>query len=111
MGDQFTLEDLHYLIQKSVDFDMDHLYYFQIGLGTSQIRYFAPECEDETRHADTISLAELLLFERMQFKYLFDFGDQWNFQITVENILAEHIQECEIIRIKGESPEQYGWDW
>ena len=25
MGDQFNLEDLHYLIQKSVDFDMDHL--------------------------------------------------------------------------------------
>ena len=63
MGDQFTLDDLHYLIQKSVDFDMDHLYYFQIGLGTSRRRYFAPECVDELWRADTTSLAELMPYE------------------------------------------------
>lgn len=111
MGDQFTLEDLHYLIQKSVNFDMDHLYYFQIGSGTSKRRYFAPECEDEIWQADTVSLAELLPYERMQFEYIFDFGDKWHFQITVERILTEHTQECEISRIKGEAPEQYNWDW
>jgi hypothetical protein len=111
MGDQFTLEDLHFLIQKSVDFDMDHLYYFQIGSGTSQRRYFAPECEDEIWQADTVSLAELSPYEGMQFEYLFDFGDEWHFQITVERILAEHTQECEISRIRGEAPEQYSCDW
>lgn len=111
MGDQFTLEELHYLIQKSVDFDMDHLYYFQIGSGTSKRRYYAPECEDEIWQADTVSLAEILLYEGMQFEYLYDFGDEWHFQITVERILNEHTQECEISEVKGEAPEQYGCDW
>lgn len=111
MGDQFTLDDLHYLIQKSVDFDMDHLYYFQIGSGTSKRRYFAPECEDEIWQADTVSLAELLLYEGMQFEYLFDFGDKWHFRITVKRILTKHTQECEISVIKGEAPEQYYFDW
>lgn len=110
MGDQFTLEDLHYLIQKSVDFDMDHLYYFQIGSGTSMRRYFAPECQDESWIADTVSLAELSLYEGMCFEYLFDFGDQWRFRISVEHILPEHMEECEIVEVKGEVPEQYAWD-
>lgn len=111
IGDQFTLEELHYLIQKSVGFDMDHLYYFQIGSGTSQRRYYAPECKDEIWQADTVLLAELLPYEGMQFGYLFDFGDEWYFQITVERILNEHTQECEISEVKGEAPEQYGCDW
>lgn len=111
IGDQFTLEELHYLIQKSVGFDMDHLYYFQIGSGTSQRRYYAPECKDEIWQADTVLLAELLPYEGMQFGYLFDFGDEWYFQITVERILNEHTQECEISEVKGEAPVQYGCDW
>ena len=102
IGDQFTLKELHYLIQKSVGFDMDHLYYFQIGSGTSQRRCYAPECEDEIWQADTVLLADLLSYEGMQFGYLFDSGDEWNFQITVERILNEHTQECEISEVKGE---------
>ena len=110
MGDQFTLEDLHYLIQESVNFDSDHLYYFQIGSGILRRRYFIPECEDEVWQADTV-LAELMFYEGMQFEYLFDFGDQWHFQITVEQIVTGHTEECQISTIKGEAPEQYGCDW
>lgn len=109
MGDQYTLDDLHFLIQKSVDFDMDHLYYFQIGKGSSKIRYFAPQCEDERYLADTVMLAELQFVEGMEFEYLFDFGDQWRFSITVSKILQRHTEECEIRNVKGENPEQYEW--
>lgn len=110
MGDQFTLEDLHYLIQKSVNFDNDHMYYFQIGTGSLRRRYFIPECEDEVWQTDTV-LAELMLYEGMQFEYLFDFGDEWHFQITVVHIVTEHTEKCQISTIKGEAPEQYGCDW
>ncbi|MBB2183604.1 hypothetical protein H0486_12040 [Lachnospiraceae bacterium MD1] len=110
MGDQFTLEDLHYLIQESVDFDNDHLYYFQIGSGTLRRRYLIPECEDELWQADTV-LAELMLYEGMQFEYLFDFGDEWHFQITVVHIVTEHTEECQICMVKGEAPEQYSCGW
>lgn len=111
MGDQFTLYDLHYFIQESVDFDMDHLYYFEIGSGTSMRRYFASECQDELWIADDVSLAELSLYEGMCFRYVFDFGDMWKFKISVERILPEHMEKCEIVKVKGEAPEQYAaWD-
>ncbi len=109
LGDQYTLDDLHYFIQKSVDFDMDHLYYFQVGKGTSMRRYYAPECDDEPWIADTVSLAELSLIEGMHFEYLFDFGDMWKFQICVEHILPEHSETAVIEDVKGEAPEQYAW--
>jgi len=107
MGDQYTLDDLHYLIQKSVDFDMDHLYCFQIGMGALKREYFAPECEEELWLADEVSLAELMLYKGMHFTYLFDFGDEWIFRIYVEQILPEYMEECEIIEVKGKAPRQY----
>jgi len=112
IGDQFTLEDLHDLIQESIDFDRDHLYYFKMGAGTCKVMYYAPECRDEIWQTDLVTLAELKLYEGMQFEYMFDFGDQWHFKITVESILDEHSQECEIWEIEGEAPEQYSYeDW
>lgn len=107
MGDQCTLDDLHYLIQKSVDFDMDHLYFFQIGAGNLKRRYFAPECVEELWLADEVSLAELSLYKGMKFTYLFDFGDEWRFQICVERILPEHMEVCDIVIVEGKAPKQY----
>lgn len=72
--------------------------------------YFAPEC-DEPWTGDTVLLGELSLYEGMQFEYVFDFGDEWRFQIIVEHILTEHLAECEISNVKGEAPEQYESDW
>ncbi len=107
IGDQFTLDDLHYQIQESVDFDKDHLYYFQFGKGTLKKRYFAPECDDEMYQASNVTLAELMLCEGMQFEYLFDFGDQWIFRISVKQIITEHTKESKISHVKGENPTQY----
>lgn len=109
MGDQYTLDDLHYLIQKSVDFDMDHLYYFQLGAGNNKCLYYGPNCDDEPLASET-QLAQLGLYEGMNFIYLFDFGDCWKFSITVMHLLPEHMEICEITNTKGESPQQYP-DW
>lgn len=109
LDDTCTLDMLHYYIQKSVDFDMDHLYYFQIGGGSRERKYYSPQCDDETYLADEFTLAKLHLYEGMRFQYLFDFGDQWLFQITVEQILQEDPSDTEIIIVSGENPIQYAW--
>lgn len=109
MGDQYTLDDLHFLIQKSVDFDMEHLYYFQLGAGNSKRIYYGPYCDDEPLAEET-QLAELDLYEGMNFTYLFDFGDCWKFNITVMRLLPEYMETCEIFNTKGEPPQQYP-DW
>lgn len=107
VSNRLTLDDLHYLIQESVDFDMDHLYLFQIGKGGSIKRYFSPECERGEWPADTVLLADLFFYEGMDFEYLFDFGENWRFSITVKHILQEVIQISEIKEIEGTAPEQY----
>lgn len=109
IGDQYTLDDLSYLILKSVDFDDDHLYYFQIGSGNAGKRYYAPECAEA--YDTGISLAELGLFEGRKLGYVYDFGDMWQFEITVRRITAGTIEECRIEKVKGENPEQYSDEW
>lgn len=106
IGDQYYLDDLHYVIQKSVNFDMDHMYLFEFGAGTLVQRYFCQE-SSEGKCAEDVTLAELPLYEGMQFRYLFDFGDKWWFKITVKHIVPQHTERCVIYREKGRAPKQY----
>lgn len=109
IGSQYTLDDLSFLILKSVKFDEDHLYYFRTGYGNTKKTYYSPECQETF---DTlIPLAELQLYEGMQLEYLYDFGDNWEFKITVSRITPGLLEECLIKKVKGENPEQYGEAW
>lgn len=109
IGGRETLEELHEAIQRAVDFDNDHMYSFTIGFGRTKKRYYHPYCEDEPYLANEVYLQEILLYEKMKFEYLFDFGDCWRFEITVEKILPEYTQNAEVVEQKGDNPEQY-WD-
>jgi Plasmid pRiA4b ORF-3-like protein len=45
--------------------------------------------------------------------YLFDYGDEWRFDLTLEEVLQDkpHPKQSRIIESKGKSPEQYpGWE-
>lgn len=106
-GDQHTLEDLHYEILKSVDFDSDHLYYFQFGSGTLRQKYYAPECRDMELTADEVVLAELTLYEGLSFEFIYDFGDSWHFHVMVKRIIPGHMEGSEMTVVKGANPEQY----
>ena len=109
IGGRETLEELHEAIQRAVDFDNDHMYCFTIGFGRTKKSYYHPYCEDEPYLANEVYLQEILLYEKMKFEYLFDFGDCWRFEITVEKILPEYTQNAEVVEQKGDNPEQY-WD-
>ena len=109
LGGRATLEELHEAIQRAVNFDNDHMYCFTIGFGRTKKSYYHPYCEDEPYLANEVYLQEILLYEKMKFEYLFDFGDCWRFEITVEKILPEYTQNAEVVEQKGDNPEQY-WD-
>lgn len=109
-----TLADLHLAIQRAFRFDDDHLYgFFMDGKRFSNKNaYWDPRCEDEP-FADEAVLGEIDLWLGQRFLYLFDFGDQWEFEVLVEEILTEGSPPAKptIIESKGEAPEQYPvWD-
>lgn len=105
-----TLEDLHEAIQEAFAFDNDHAYAFFMdnALWSSGDAYYAPGIgELDERDASEFCLGQLGLSEGRQFKYLFDFGDEWLFQCRVLRVLDERTEKPAVVRVQGEPPEQY----
>lgn len=111
-----TLLDLHRAIQDAFAFHDDHLHAFFMDNHSWSARdsYYAEGAEGEKRHTGKCRLSQLDLQKGRQFKYIFDFGDEWTFQCRVLKILEGHVPETAVVRSKGEAPDQYGaWedDW
>jgi hypothetical protein len=126
LGNQ-TLDDLHEAIFNAFDRDDEHLYSFYFPPpGTkkwtrSKLRdateYACPfSCEDDgpfsnpdTPNAAKTKLVSLKLKPKQVFSYLFDFGDEWWHEITVEAVDAPQEKgkyPC-VLESRGESPPQY----
>jgi hypothetical protein len=104
-----TLLDLHHAIQFAYKFDSDHLYsFFMDGVPWSDEKFTSPY-EDEGPYVDEVSIGELGLTQGQTFLYLFDYGDEWRFRVTLEEIRQDkpHPQNPQIVERKGASPEQY----
>ncbi|MBZ9633746.1 plasmid pRiA4b ORF-3 family protein [Clostridium sp. FP1] len=108
MSHRSTFEDLHLAIQSAFNFDNDHLYDFYIGGNrrTAKITYAGNPQEGIV---DDITIGEASLYKGQKIKYLFDFGDEWEFDIIVTDIdkNATLPIQPEVIESKGKSPEQY----
>ncbi len=121
-----TLHDLHDVIFEAFDRFDEHMYSFFFphsakkldlrNIYKSSDEYTHPyACEDhgvfgsDAQNASTVSIESLDLTEGQLFYYLFDFGDEWWHEITVEKIdgTADDEKYPRIIDRKGESPEQY----
>lgn len=104
-----TLLELHYVIQKAYSFDADHLYsFFMDGKAWSGEKFTCP-FEDEGPHVDEARIGELGLRAGQSILYLFDYGDEWRFQVELEEIRKEEPKprEPKVIEKKGKAPEQY----
>jgi hypothetical protein len=119
-----TLDDLHWAIFHAFDRDDEHLYSFYFPRPGSRgharrrnaIEYAHPAaCEDSPfgdeaqNNAEDATLDALGLKTRQKFLYLFDFGDEWWHDITVErtDAPAEKGEYPRIVEKHGESPPQY----
>jgi len=104
-----TLLDFHNAIQDAYKFDSDHLYsFFMDGIPWSDEKFTSPH-EDEGPHVNEVSIGELGLVKGQTFLYLFDYGDEWRFRVSLEEIQANkpHPKRPRIVERKGKSPEQY----
>jgi hypothetical protein len=80
---------LHWILQDAMGWTNAHLHQFTVGRRRIAKRYpdddlFDPPPED-SRH---ILLQDLRLGKGARFTYLYDFGDHWEHQILVEDVLS-----------------------
>ena len=98
------------------EFDNDHLYAFFMNnrlWDDSDAYYFQPD-DYFSRNVEKYKLSEAGITDKKQFKFLFDFGDEWVFQCKVLRIENDGKDDAELLRSVGEPPEQYpdydDWD-
>lgn len=109
-----TLDTLVSIILDSVDFDDDHLYQFSY-----QTRYGFPQhinhpYLEEEPFTSEILIGDVPLSVGQTMIFLFDFGDNWEFDVTLERVDTERVtKKPGILETHGKSPEQYpNWgDW
>ncbi|HSJ55101.1 MAG TPA: plasmid pRiA4b ORF-3 family protein [Anaerolineae bacterium] len=86
LGDS-TLADLHDAIQAAMGWTDSHLHEFIIG----QTRYGEPNLEEEyeanMQDEGQVLLSDVLGGEGTRFRYVYDFGDDWQHEVVVEEIL------------------------
>lgn len=119
-----TLDDLHQAIFQAFDRFDEHLYSFYFPKSKSRSRTALSDAVEYTHpyhaggddffgkaahDASEATLESLKLVPKQSFHYLFDFGDQWGHEITVEKT-DEPVENGKYPRIldqRGESPPQY----
>lgn len=110
---QHTLDDLHDCIQEAFDFDNDHMYsFFMDGRAWSKDKFTCPY-DYEGPYSHEVKIGELQLYKKQKFLYLFDYGDEWRFNVEVFDIEDSDVKLLRpiIIESKGEAPQQYpDWD-
>lgn len=117
-----SLYDLHLEIQKSFDWDNDHLFSFFMSnrIWDKQNEYSAnPLGEhmpssfgDISKPAGETEIGDLSLKKGSAFKYLFDYGDEIVHNIAVVEIYRNEDPDAvfpKLIQSIGEAPSQYEW--
>jgi hypothetical protein len=83
---RMTLADLHDVLQAAMGWEDYHLHEFRIG----EARYSNPQFElDDSLPEQSARLGSLGLTEGSTFSYTYDFGDDWEIGIAVEEILPD----------------------
>jgi hypothetical protein len=109
LSSEDTLHDLHRAIQRAFKFDEDHLYaFFMDNRRWSDYSFEHPYSEDAPS-ADEVLIGDLDLIVNQSILYLFDFGDEWTFDVRLVEIRTDEplLPTPKIVERKGRSPEQY----
>jgi len=107
-----TFYKLHRILQEVMGWSDYHLYEFRVGkllLGEPD-----PDYSPETKSARRVRLSEILIRETAQFIYIYDFGDYWEHEVTVERILSSDEELRHPVCIDGKRacpPEDCGGIW
>ncbi len=112
-----TLFELHETILNAFNFmdDHAHAFFMNNSVWSEQDSYYSRGGEIGDRTTDRYRLYQVGLSKGKQFKYVFDFGDEWTFQCKVLRVVDGNTDVPVVIKSKGEAPDQYGdpdddWD-
>lgn len=90
-----SFNDLHQIIQIIFGWEDYHLHEFTVGnmaIGALGDDEDIDDMPENFRFEDDVSL-DLILHNRKEFLYEYDFGDGWEIKITVEKILDTEAEE------------------
>ena len=108
-----TLSDLASEILGAFDFDHDHLHCFEYKDRFGLIARVNHPYMDESPFTDEVKVGEVQLQPGEAMRYVFDFGDNWQFKVELESIDPPNraMKHPEVIESHGKAPQQYrDWD-
>jgi len=117
----FTFEEFHEVIQVAFGWEDSHMFFFSPKGYTSkpmielnyEVDEFYETLDEDSLDAETTFLSEIFVLEKQKFTYIYDSGDDWKHQITLEKILTNDETEKPVL-LKGEGacpPEDCGGPW
>ena len=105
---EYSLDILHLAILESYNFEDDHLYaFFMDNILWSGERVCWSPFAESLPSTDTVKLSSFDFKKGDSFLYLFDFEDEWIFDVTFVTKVIGGGQEVVILGGRGKSPEQY----
>jgi hypothetical protein len=107
-----TLHDLHHAILDAADFDEDHLYSFYMS-GQAWDKAAEYSRGPDARHSSNERISNLPLRMKQRFLYLYDYGDQHEFDVQIIAASADtpRGRYPKIVERHGKMPPQYpDWD-
>jgi len=110
LAEDNTLEDLHLLIQSTFQWWDDHLYsFFLSGKAWDQQSEIGSPWSEAKLYTHEVQIGQLELQEGQVFLYLFDYGDQHEFDVTVLRInpVAPKGEYPRVVSYHGIAPPQY----
>ncbi len=105
-----SLYQLHEAIQTVMEWGGGHLYCFSLGT----LSFGDPDPDLDLSDARKVTLQAVAPIERCSFTYVYDFGDDWQHTVLVEQILPRMPDEVVPQVLKGKRnrpPEDVGGAW
>jgi hypothetical protein len=104
-----SLDELAGAILRAFKFDDDHLYDFRYRDQRGKLRVYNHPGTDEGPFTTDIAVNEMDLALKDTMLFTFDYGDNWEFEVRLEQVEAE---SCRLRRVKvtasaGKAPAQY----
>ncbi|MCX5913772.1 MAG: plasmid pRiA4b ORF-3 family protein [Deltaproteobacteria bacterium] len=108
----YSLESLASAILNAVKFDYDHLYSFSYENSFGALEMINHPYMDEGPWASDVMVGDVPLRVGQGMNYLYDFGDNWEFDITLEGVDPDKaVKKPVLLEMHGKPPEQYlSWD-
>jgi len=104
------LDALASAILHAVEFSHDHLYEFTYQNRFGVLERVSHPHMDEGPWTSEVLVGDVPLRVGQAMTYVFDFGDWWEFDVTLEQVdPGMAIEEPLVLEKHGEPPSQYGW--